>query len=943
MSEPSLTPSRGRRLDAVCDRFEAAWRTGPRPSLEEYLTQLPEADRAAAFPLLLGLDRDYRVAAREAPQPADYLARFPGRADAVAAVFAEPSRPPVTTPEAPSSRPAEPGQVVGDYELLEEIAQGGMGVVYRARQVSLNRVVALKMIRSGALATADDVRRFQREAEAAAGLDHENIVPVYEVGSHDGQPYFSMRLVEGPSLARVVAEEGPAVTRPAQRRAAGLVATLAGAVHFAHQRGILHRDLKPHNVLLDPSGKPQLTDFGLAKRLPLDGVGTAESLSQAGAIVGTAGYMSPEQARGHSREVTTASDLYGLGAILFELLTGRIPFKGATPFDTLLEVMSSDPPRPRALNRALDRDLETICLKCLEKEAGRRYASAAALAEDLGRWLAGEPIEARPVGPLGRAWRWGRRNPAVAASLGAVTASLLLGALVATAFGLQAREEAENARKSEGKAQDEKRDAEAARDKFADSVARGWLRPLAYGKKLPPEEMPSLSDMEVAALDELASSDDGMRMRFLREGLKGPLATRRLRDRADHVFHAAVGLDAGRRDRAERLLADRLGAEGVTEQERIDVALALGTLGAWDEETRRQAAAALVEAMGRTADEITLWKLSEGLAALAGRMGEKEAAAVCGSAATSLVGAMGRTTHSEAWKRLSEGLAALAGRMSAAEAAAAAHAVVGAMGRTTDEGALRSLSEGLAALAGRMGEKEAAAVCGSAATAVVEAMGRTGDTYVWMGLLEGLGALAGRMGEKEAAATVTAVVREMGRTGGTHAKRLLSKGLAALAGRMGKKEAAAAATAVVGAMESKSLTALLRRESSATTNARFSAVVGTVCGLGMSGSPFTAPVLLTLALSPLPPPRKTRSRLRWTATALLTPALSPLPPPLPAQTLVDLLKHPLCVAEARRVVLGELSRHYGRPFADQWEFVEFATRQELGLDLTTPTPRPDRR
>jgi len=311
----------------------------------------------------------------------------------------------------------------GDYELLEEIARGGMGVVYRARQRSLNRLVALKMIGTGRSASALELRRFRIEAEAAAQLEHPAIVPIYEVGEHDGFAYFSMQFIEGGSL-----EDCLARFRKDVRSAARLIVTVARAVHHAHRHGILHRDLKPANILLDSTGQPHITDFGLAKRItpdePMQSLFAGEpparrtstqAMTQLGVIVGTPNFMPPEQADPRRGPVTIAADVYGLGAVFYTLLTGRPPFTGESTIGVLMQVVAEPPPAPRRSNPKVDHDLEFICLKCLEKTPERRYASAEDVARELERWLAGEPIKARPVSALGRTWKWARRRPTAAA------------------------------------------------------------------------------------------------------------------------------------------------------------------------------------------------------------------------------------------------------------------------------------------------------------------------------------------------------------------------------------------------------------------------------------------------------------------------------------------------------------------------------------------------
>jgi serine/threonine protein kinase/tetratricopeptide (TPR) repeat protein len=312
----------------------------------------------------------------------------------------------------------------GDYELLEVIGRGGQGVVYRARQKSLNRTVALKVIGLGHWASDVHLKRFRREAEAAASLDHSGIVPIYEVGERDGSCYFSMKFIEGSQLDAVVksatADSSCGEREPMPiRQAVELIVKVARTVHYAHEHGILHRDIKPGNILLDQKGEPHLTDFGLARL-----VETESTVTRTMEVLGTPSYMAPEQAVGNNEAVSSVTDVYGLGAVLYQLLTGQPPFAGGTTYETIKLLLDTEPRQPRVLNAKIDRDLSTICLKCLEKDPKRRYSSALALAGDLERWLKHEPILARHIGIFTRSKKWVRRNP---------TSALLAASLIALA------------------------------------------------------------------------------------------------------------------------------------------------------------------------------------------------------------------------------------------------------------------------------------------------------------------------------------------------------------------------------------------------------------------------------------------------------------------------------------------------------------------------------
>ncbi len=425
-------------IDQLCDAFEAAWRAGERPRIEEYLARVDEPVRSRLWAELLLSELECRRRQGEVPTPQEYHERFPDRHDHLERLFANVT-PGGVSHTVPSPAPAtiRVGELHG-YELLGEIARGGMGVVYKARQVALNRIVAVKMILAGAHAGPGERARFRREAEAAARLQHRHIVQIHEIGEADGLPFLAMEYVDGPSLDNLLARwhaQGRVGLTP--HDAARLVETLASAIHCAHQWGVVHRDLKPANVLLSFSRGsanradepplsecvPKITDFGLAKLL--DGAGEP---TRTGALLGTPRYMAPEQAGGLAARVGPATDVYALGMIRYELLTGSVPFQAATVTEILELVRTAEPVPPCQLQPKLPRDLQTICLKCLHKEPARRYASAEALAEDLRHFLAGEPIRARPTSTAERVIKWVKRRPAVALLTAAVVLTTLLAA-----------------------------------------------------------------------------------------------------------------------------------------------------------------------------------------------------------------------------------------------------------------------------------------------------------------------------------------------------------------------------------------------------------------------------------------------------------------------------------------------------------------------------------
>jgi tetratricopeptide (TPR) repeat protein/tRNA A-37 threonylcarbamoyl transferase component Bud32 len=489
------------RIDRICDRFEAAWAQGADPRIEDYLGHAGSPDRDATLRELLALEVELRRRGGAEPVPSDYAGRFPGHEATVEAAFGGARGPDLTTrdrdretspretcldPDTAAARAPMPSAPQG-YEILGPIGRGGMGVVYKAIQLRLNRIVALKMVLAGEYSTPEALLRFMAEAEAVARLQHPNVVQVFDRGEYGGLPYLSMEYLAAGSLARRI----DGTPWPA-RRAAEVVGQIARGVAEVHRRGIVHRDLKPANVLMADDGTPKVGDFGLAKSL-----GSESSLTRTDLIIGSPSYMAPEQAQGKAKTAGPPADVYALGAILYELLTGRPPFRGTSTQETLALVCSSEPVAPSRLVPKVPRDVETITLKCLQKDPRRRYESAGELRDDLGRWLRGEPIRARSVGELERAWRWCRRKPWLAglsAALLLMMAATTVGSWLAAAkLGALARDEAaaaQKARMAEVVADAERGRAELEADK-AREVARFLAGlfdasdPLGLGKGVP--------------------------------------------------------------------------------------------------------------------------------------------------------------------------------------------------------------------------------------------------------------------------------------------------------------------------------------------------------------------------------------------------------------------------------------------------------------------------
>jgi hypothetical protein len=893
--------------------------------------------------------------------------------------------------DGPSVAPSEPPPPsLPGYEIEGVLGRGGMGVVYRARHLALKRTVALKMVLAGGHAGPRELARFRIEAEAVARLAHPNIVQIHEVGEAGGHPYFALEFVEGGNLAgKLGGHPLPA------REAARLVETLARAMQLAHSRNVVHRDLKPANVLLAADGTPRITDFGLARQLDSDSGET-----QAGAVLGTPSYMAPEQASGRGHEAGPAADVYALGAILYDCLAGRPPFQGKTVVETLDQVRTQEPVPPSRWQASVPLDLDTICLKCLRKEPENRYASAAELADELGRFLRGEPVQARPVGRLERGWRWCKRYPALAAAVATVVGVLVLASVVSTLFGIDAgnKEAAAVAARNELATKNieleqsqeiivkKNTELEQSQDQLEGALARTWLSPLA-------EAPGPLTDAEIGAFTELAAfGNERLADRFLTEALRTPPGMRKLRTRAVFALHAVVGLDAQKRQDAERRLVRALEEPDLPDDARTDLALAASELEGWSTPAAAVVARALLQALKKTNDPRTLGSLAQGLSAVAGRLEPREVA----ETAATLSRAMTNTNEPLALGSLAQGLSAVAGRLEPREAAEAATTLTQAMTRNNDFQAFFPLAQGLSMVAARMEPREAAAMltqamthtqnpqavqalaqglsavaarmeAKEAAALLTQAMTRNDDFQAFFPLAQGLSMVAARMEPREAAALLT---QAMTHTQNPNALEILAQGLSAVAARMepteGTRVSAEAAATLTKAMtrtnDANNLWALAQGLSAVAARmepkeaARLSAEAAAALTQVMTRTNDDyALSSLAQALSAVLGDGRRLERARAVAAtvgylhasqglpgalALLRPAAEPFPRRLSDQELVELLKRPLHLGPARRAILDHLEYRHQRPFATQWDFVRFAEEQKLGLDFTRRPQRP---
>jgi hypothetical protein len=669
-------------------------------------------------------------------------------------------------PELPSAGlPQVPG-----YEVEAVLGHGGMGIVYKARHLALKRTVALKMLAAGH-GYQGDRARFRAEAEAVARLQHPNIVQIHEIGEADGRPFIALEYVAGGSLAERLAGQ-----RLPSGDAARLVAALAGAMHLAHSRNLVHRDLKPGNVLLAGEAdtsvgqcQPKVTDFGLVRQLDADSAQTVY-----GEVIGTPSYMAPEQAEGRAHAAGPAADVYALGAILYMCLTGRPPFEGATPLETLEQVRSREPTAPSSLNRQVPRDLETICLKCLRKQPERRYSSAQELADDLGRFVRGEPVAARPVGRLERVAKWVRRNPTVAGLSAVAALALVAGTVVSLLFGVEARRKAGELEQQTiqlqaqtSAAQENARLALENENEVGRVLLAGLLIPIGRN---PHELTDPLDAAEADAVRQLRAAPAPLRLQFLETALRDPETAQRVGRRADWVVQAIVGCDRAMRAGVARLVVRRI-QEPDAPQEVVFACARLGLAvnvadRAWAERAADALLVALREPLGDPLVEHNHYPpLAAALAAVKERLPPTQAADRVGRALDVLLTRLQDPAQGLAHQQSMQAIVALSPGLDAASAARAAE-VLGALMRQSDRAQYLwpGLSKALAAVCRRLPAPDAAAHVNGAVDLILEARDATQekDKSNYSSQAMALGALCGQLDPARASRVAGAIIAILG-------------------------------------------------------------------------------------------------------------------------------------------------------------------------------------
>ncbi len=662
-------------------------------------------------------------------------------------------------------------QQVGRFSIRRFLGEGVFGRVYEAYDQSLRREVALKVAKPEQLASPGRVRRFEREAQAAAGLTHPNIVGVYDHGQDGPHHYIAMTFIRGRSLESLL-EEQPAGRALPLEQAAGIVRKLAEALAYAHRHEVIHRDVKPANVLIDEQGEPLLADFGLAARAD------EEHRETRGGALGTPAFTAPEQWQG---KAGPGSDQYSLGCLLFELLTGQTPFAGGNDGHYMFLHLNEPPPSPRRLRAEVPRDLETVCLKCLQKEPARRYADCQALADDLRRWLEGEPIAARRVGRIESAVKWVRRNPVVARLLAAVIVAVVLGTTISVAFGLHARQREKEAR--------------TALEAVEDNLAVGLLRPLGHFK----HEI-ALNDFELEAVEELASlprERDRVRRLFLTRALEKPGTAGQLGRRLEEAVIAAVGLRQDLRRETMREAARCL-ADGDTSREaKVVCARLLAQLRCEEPDAVALAASTLIDEMAQEVDPRSLNSLSEAFAALATKLPPEQA----GTQVDHIVGLATKTTDPDSFNSLSAAFVALAGKLTAGQAGKQAgmlaeRIVVAA--KTTDADSLGKVSGTFATLAGKLPAEQAGKQAGTLAGRIVKLAVKTNDIATVNTLSQAFVRLVGKLPAEQAGTLGNRIVELADETIDPASMGKLSGAFATLARRLQSEQAGKQAGTLAG-------------------------------------------------------------------------------------------------------------------------------------------------